>query len=129
MSQWGKERHFIMPDDGVMSVIAHVEGPTWEPLHPNHKIDDLIMSNCSSDIGVAQIILTDLKNTWIGRTHQEWCNSAKPVESITQLRPGTIIRHVNGHEGYIVIANYGDHAIAVRTKHISNPREWLIVEE
>jgi len=91
MSQWGKERHFIMPDDGVMSVIAHVEGPTWEPLHPNHKIDDLIMSNCSSDIGVAQIILTDLKNTWIGRTHQEWCNSAKPVESITQLRPGTII--------------------------------------
>jgi hypothetical protein len=52
----------------------------------------------------------------------------RPVTHIGMLQPGNIIRHVNGHEAYIVQANYGDHAIAVRVQYVSNPREWLVVE-
>lgn len=43
------------------------------------------------------------------------------------LRPGDIIQHLATGESYVVTANYGDYAIAVRTVHVSNPDEWLVV--
>jgi hypothetical protein len=46
---------------------------------------------------------------------------------INKLRPGDIVRHKSGSEGYIVTDNYGYFAIAVRTIHISNPNEWVLV--
>jgi hypothetical protein len=52
---------------------------------------------------------------------------AVSVESIAQLQPGDIIRHVNGADGYIVTGNAGDHVIAVRVMHVTNPRDWLLI--
>lgn len=43
------------------------------------------------------------------------------------LKPGDIIQHRSTGESYVVTANYGDYAIAVRTVHVSNPDEWLVV--
>jgi len=130
MSQWGSNRSFPIDGGGYIRVTAHVDGPTWSKLKPHHLIDDLLMMEvCNVSTELAMEKLAELKREWIGKRYNGWIRSTKEVESIAQLKPGTIIRHVNGHEGYIVTANYGDHAIAVRTKHISNPREWLIVEE
>jgi hypothetical protein len=69
MSQWGKERLFIIADGSIMHVIAHVAGPVWVPLHPDHKIDDLI-SDKSTDAAAEK--LAELKKQWIGKTHREW---------------------------------------------------------
>ncbi len=52
----------------------------------------------------------------------------RPAKSIKDFQPGTIIRHEHGSSGLLVTANYGDYAIAVRTQHIANPEEWLIIE-
>ena len=50
------------------------------------------------------------------------------VRNICDLERGMIIRHVSGGTSYVVEGNYGTFAIAVRTVHISNPREWIIVK-
>lgn len=49
------------------------------------------------------------------------------VTHIASLQPGDIIRHKGSGDAMIITANYGDHAIAVRTQHVSNPFEWLFV--
>lgn len=51
----------------------------------------------------------------------------QPVTAIADLQPGDIIRHKSGSEALVVTANYGGHAIAVRTQHVSNPQEWLLI--
>ena len=43
------------------------------------------------------------------------------------LQQGDIIRHKMGGESYVVTANYGTYAIAVRTVHVSNPGEWEVI--
>jgi len=43
------------------------------------------------------------------------------------LGRGDIIRHVGGGDSLLVDANYGKHVAAVRTQHVSNPREWVLV--
>lgn len=48
-------------------------------------------------------------------------------EQLAQLQPGDIIRPVGGAEAMIVTANYGNHAVAVRTVHVANPGEWELV--
>lgn len=45
-----------------------------------------------------------------------------------QLQPGDIIKHKMGNDTYIVTANYGSYAIAVRAVHVSNPSEWEFVD-
>ena len=60
-----------------------------------------------------------------------------PLKSISQLQPGTIIRHMLGKDALVVTANYGETAIAVRTREtaiavrtqsITNPNEWMIAD-
>ena len=48
--------------------------------------------------------------------------------SMRQFQPGAIVRGENG-EAYIVLDNYGDCATAVRSVEITNPSEWLIIQE
>jgi hypothetical protein len=52
----------------------------------------------------------------------------RPV-SLRRFQTGAIIRHKNGADGYIVTANYGGHAVAVRTITVSNPSEWDVIHE
>lgn len=46
-----------------------------------------------------------------------------------ELRPGDIVRHVVGHDGYIVTGNYGDYVVAVRTIIMGRPEEWTLVKK
>lgn len=50
------------------------------------------------------------------------------VQSILELERGDIVRHVDSGNSYVVIANYGEHATAVRSIEISDPTEWEIIE-
>lgn len=52
-----------------------------------------------------------------------------PVQSITELQPGDIIRHKGGAEALIVTANYGGRVTAVRTADVTNPIEWLVMRD
>lgn len=53
----------------------------------------------------------------------------KRVESICDVVPGLVILHIGSGETYIVTANYGDRATAVRTQDITNPFEWRIEDK
>ena len=52
----------------------------------------------------------------------------KQLRSIKELKRGTIVRHITDGDSLVIAANFGDYAIAVRTRYISNPSEWLILE-
>ena len=54
-------------------------------------------------------------------------NVFRRVKKISELKPGKVVRHIDFGEGYVVTANYGSYAIGVRTAHITNPDEWLLV--
>lgn len=49
------------------------------------------------------------------------------MSNVSEFREGTIIRSKLTGMAYVVTANYGGYAIAVRTQHVSNPDEWEIV--
>lgn len=49
------------------------------------------------------------------------------TDELKALQPGDIIRHEHSADALIVTANYGSHAIAVRTEHVSNPAEWHLI--
>ena len=44
------------------------------------------------------------------------------------LQVGDIVQSRGSGMAYIVTANYGDYAIAVRTAHVTNPIEWKLVK-
>jgi hypothetical protein len=46
---------------------------------------------------------------------------------IGALRPGDVVRNIGSGEAYVVLENVGRGAIAVRTIHVSNPQEWVLV--
>lgn len=50
------------------------------------------------------------------------------LENIKNLQAGSIVRHKNGSVSYVVTANYGNRATAVRTIDITNPSEWEILK-
>ena len=54
-------------------------------------------------------------------------NSVQPLV-VQNLREGNIIQHRLTGQTYVVTANYGKYAIAVRTMHVSNPAEWKLVK-
>ena len=45
-----------------------------------------------------------------------------------QLQPGDIVKHKMSHDTFVVTANYGNYAIAVKSVDISNPREWDLID-
>ena len=46
---------------------------------------------------------------------------------VRDLQAGDIVQSRGSGMAYIVTANYGDCAIAVRTAHVTNPSEWILV--
>ena len=48
--------------------------------------------------------------------------------TIKDLQPGVIVYNRLSGTSYIISDNYGNYAVAVRTLHISNPSEWVIVQ-
>ena len=48
-------------------------------------------------------------------------------DQMTALQPGDIIRHRESADAVVVTANYGSHAIAVRTCYVSQPAEWILI--
>ena len=53
----------------------------------------------------------------------------RPIENIMDLHDGTIVTHKGTGNRYVVVCSYGaTSVIAVRTVHISNKSEWLIVD-
>jgi hypothetical protein len=49
-------------------------------------------------------------------------------ESAKDLKRGDIVKHKIHWESYVVDAVHEDSATAVRTLHLTNPSEWVIVE-
>jgi len=49
------------------------------------------------------------------------------IKSIKELKRGDIVRSKNRYNGesYIIEGIYENYVIGVRTKHISNPNEWI----
>lgn len=50
-------------------------------------------------------------------------------EQMKQLQPGDIVKHAGSMERFMVTANYGVRATAVRTVDITNPDEWELIRE
>lgn len=49
----------------------------------------------------------------------------KDIKSISELKVGDIIKHKGTfRDPYVIMANYGDRATAVRTVDVTNPIEW-----
>lgn len=48
-------------------------------------------------------------------------------DELKNLGTGDLVRHKTSSRAALVTANYGDHAVAVQTHHITNPDEWLLV--
>jgi hypothetical protein len=72
MSQWGATRSFKTGAGGYIRVIAHVAGPPFAPLQPQHIIDDLVVVHIEGDIEAATAKLVKLGDKWLGKTHREW---------------------------------------------------------
>lgn len=54
----------------------------------------------------------------------------KEIKDIKDLKTGDVIRSKYSKESYVITANYGSHAVGVRTMHVSNRFEWeLVVKE
>lgn len=55
----------------------------------------------------------------------------KPMsdDEFVKLAPGDIVRAIGDDEGYVVTANYGGRATAVRTMDITHPDEWILVSK
>lgn len=51
----------------------------------------------------------------------------KPLESISELKRGDIVRHRSGSGSFVIDAVGRDTARAVRTVEVSNPVEWILV--
>jgi hypothetical protein len=56
------------------------------------------------------------------------------LRSVADLKEGDIVRGVvhdtlPGGEPYIITANYGAHAVAVRTLEVTNPIEWEVLRK
>ena len=47
--------------------------------------------------------------------------------SLTDLKTGDIIRSRFSGDVYVVMENYGNYTVAVRTVNVSNPCEWCLV--
>lgn len=50
------------------------------------------------------------------------------VAKVASLQRGDIIQHRHSGVSYVVDANYGTHATAIRTIQIDNPDEWLVFQ-
>lgn len=51
-------------------------------------------------------------------------------QEFADLKPGDVVRHANGSDGYIVHANYGNrNIIAILAIHLGNPHEWLLISK
>jgi hypothetical protein len=53
--------------------------------------------------------------------------TVRPLKRISQLRSGVIVRNKGDGYSFVVLENYGNHAVAVREVSIMNPSEWQIV--
>jgi hypothetical protein len=49
--------------------------------------------------------------------------------NITKLKPGDMVKHVNGSRYFVVTANYGDRVTATATVDITNPIELELVSK
>ena len=50
------------------------------------------------------------------------------LKSISELKLGDTIRHINESQSKQVIYHGGQYVLAARTIHISNPDEWLVLD-
>jgi hypothetical protein len=48
--------------------------------------------------------------------------------NIEKLKRGDIIKHKDG-DSYVVVENYNQYAVGIRTITISNPYEWDMVDK
>lgn len=46
-----------------------------------------------------------------------------------QLREGDIVQGKSSCLGYVVVANYGNHVLVVRSMEITNPDEWVLIQK
>lgn len=49
-------------------------------------------------------------------------------EQFRNLKPGDLVRHATNPVPYVVHANYGGRATALRHEDLTNPIEWLLID-
>ena len=74
MSQWGKTRNFILPTGTVLTVVAHVDTPTWSGPHGG-LVDDLIVIQTTGPHGE---YLRMLRAKYVGKEYKLWCDDSSP---------------------------------------------------
>jgi hypothetical protein len=47
----------------------------------------------------------------------------------SQLQEGDIVQEKSSGLAYVVVANYGDRVLVVRSMELSNPDEWWLVRK
>lgn len=51
----------------------------------------------------------------------------KEVDSLEELSPGSVVRHMDYKRAYIVTTNFGERVTAVDSVDITNPGEWEVL--
>ncbi len=49
--------------------------------------------------------------------------------SISELKPGMIVRGKSTGQAFMVIVNFGDRVTAVSTADVTNPDEWEVLKK
>jgi|SRR5690606_20679916 len=52
----------------------------------------------------------------------------KRANSMEEFTAGTVVRNVGSDKTYLVTANYGSRATAVRSVDLTNPSEWEVLK-
>lgn len=112
--------------DIVDGALQKIGAPTIED--HNNKLSvqkgiDAIAVKRPGRLEFSEIEWLDDQDDHIDRDYpRDW----RPMHSINKLERGDIIRHKTGGDSYLVDYLGGDFAIAIKTKHISNPHEWEV---
>lgn len=129
LDRW-KELGFPKPDFDILNKSF----PEWSPEFERFLDRKFIQRNYRTELP-ARItpVAHDNPKNMSEEPSKQISESGASVSSselvLRDFQPGDIISHKSSLEGYIVTANYGSYAIAVRTQHISNPSEWNIVQK
>ena len=78
------------------------------------------------DIGVYEF---KAGKKWKPAIHRRSHERQQNKSFISKLKRGTVIRHKSGADSYVIVDNFGNYALGVRSVHVTNPDEWDIVEK
>ncbi len=84
MGQWGKIRSLCIWTGGIVKFIPYVETVCFEEISGNSKILDVVLFDDAHNPGIADILLTTLKNIYVGKPYSEWLNDLNERDLMKQ---------------------------------------------